>query len=83
MISDSDKWQVCMALYSALAQDKVDFSTGTVKSKFSREQISYVKELLFIFGTPGFARDKSRGWMKDFKLDQAAQIHKSNHHELL
>ena len=83
MISDSDKWQICMALYSALAQDKVDFSTGTVKSKFSREQISYVKELLFIFGTPGFVRDKSRGWLKDVKLDQAAQIHKSNHPELL
>lgn len=83
MISDEKKRQICMALYSALAQDKVDFSTGTVKSEFSREQISYVKELLFIFGTLGPVRDKVRGWLKDFKLDQAAGIHKSNNPEML
>ena len=72
-----------MALYSALVQDKVDFSTGKAVWKPSQKQISYVKQLLFIFGTIGEVRDKLRTLLRDFKLDEAAQVHKANNPDML
>ncbi len=83
-ILDYQKRDACMALFSALVQEKVDFSNDVLTPRqLSKEQISYLKALLYRFATFGKLRNKMRTSLRDFSLDLAAQIQKSNNPEKL
>ena len=74
MISDDEKRRACMLLYSALVQDKVDFSTGKVTYELSSDQVNYLKRLLHSASHSGMLDNQLTTVFRGIQLAYAVQM---------
>lgn len=63
-----------MLLYSALVQDKVDFSTGKVTYELSSNQVNYLKRLLHSAAHSGTLDNQLTTMIRGFQLAYAVQM---------